>query len=220
MGKTIPLEMLTKLSKEGAHRRRIKISLNWLAKRLKTSRQTAARRLAELENKGLIERKTGPRGQLIRVTPAGLATIRKFHQELGSILKPVPHAIKISGRVVTGIGEGRYYMSQTHYIKQFEKEAGFTPYPGTLDIKLDKGSLESKEMLLQLPSKEIQGFETKERAFGQVKFFQAKLKNSKVVVVLPVRSHHTEILEIIAPHNLRNVLKLRDGDPVHMEVMI
>jgi riboflavin kinase len=126
----------------------------------------------------------------------------------------------LSGRVVTGVGEGSYYMSQTHYVKQFEKEAGFVPYPGTLDIKLDRDSIALKEVIARLPSKEVPGFKTKERAFGPVRFFPAKLKNLKVALILPLRSHYTDTIELIAPQNLREALGLKDGDLVHVEVMV
>lgn len=218
--KTVPIEALIQLAKEGASRGGVRISLSWLADRSGISRQTAARRLAELEGQGLIERTMEPRGQNVRITSAGLAVLRAFHQELGSILKPIPRSMKLSGRVATGIGEGSYYMSQTQYIRQFEKEAGFAPYPGTLDIKLEKDSVGLKEMITRLPSKEVPGFETKERAFGPVKFFPAKLRKSRVVMVLPLRSHYTDILEIIAPQNLRKALGLKDGDIVQVEVMV
>ncbi|HDI12533.1 MAG: riboflavin kinase [Hadesarchaea archaeon] len=218
LGETILIETITKLFKNGVRRGGTRISLNVLARRLKTSRQTAARRLAELEKKGLIERRLETRGQIVRITPEGLALLRTFHRELTSIIKPIQRTIKLSGKVVTGIGEGKYYMSQLPYIKQFEKEIGFTPYPGTLDIKLEEDSVGIKEMLHRLPSGEVQGFETKERVFGKVKFFPAKIKNVKAAVVLPLRGHHTDILEIIAAHNLRNTLKLKDGDLVQVEV--
>ena len=220
MKKTVPIEVLIQLAREGAHRGAVRTSLSRLADRSGISRQTSARRLAELEGQGLIERTMEPRGQNVRITPAGLAVLRAFHQELGSILKPIPRLIKLSGRVATGIGEGSYYMSQTHYIREFEKEAGFAPYPGTLDIKLEKDSVGLKEMIARLPSKEVPGFDTNERAFGPVKFFPAKLRKSRVAIVLPFRSHYTDIVELIAPQNLRKALGLKDGDLVHVEVMV
>lgn len=220
MGKTVRVELLIHLAKEGANRRDLKISLDWLAKRIGASRQTAARRLAELENEDLIERTMGPRGQSVRITTAGLAALRAFHQELGSVVKPMPRSMTLSGRVVTGIGEGSYYMSQPNYARQFEREAGFIPYPGTLDIKLNKDSLDLKETLARLPSREVPGFETKERAFGPVKFFPARIRKSEVAIVLPLRSHYTDIVELIAPQNLRRTLRLKDGDLVQVEVTI
>ncbi len=220
LAKKVPIEVLLKLAKKGASHRGVVISLSWLANRLGTSRQTAARRLAGLEGQGLIERVLGTRGQSVCITPAGLAALRAFHHELGSILKPMPRSMRLSGRVVAGMGEGSYYMSQLHYIKQFERELGFTPYPGTLDIKLEKDSLEIGEMLARLPSNQVSGFETSERTFGPVKYFPAKLRKSNVALILPHRSHHSDVVELVARGNLRRTLRLKDGDLVHVEVTV
>ena len=219
MTKKAPIETLILLAKEGAHLGSVKVSLSWLAGRLGTSRQTAARRLAELEAKGLIVRELGPRGQNVRLSPAGLAALRTFHHELGEILKLRPSSFKLSGRVVPGMGEGSYYMSQPGYLSQFKKELGFTPYPGTLDIKLERESVGLKEVLARLPSKEVAGFKTRERSFGPVKFYPVKFKKSRAALILPLRTHHTDVVELIAPKNLRKTLGLKDGDLVQVEVM-
>lgn len=218
MTEKIPIEVLIQLARKGAGRKSARISLSWLADLLGTSRQTAARRLAELEGRGLIERALRPRGQDVRITPAGWAALQAFHRELGLVLKPTPRLMRLSGRVATGLGEGSYYMEQPSYVKQFERELGFTPYPGTLDIKLEKDSLELREMLARLPSNQVSGFETKERTFGPVKYFPARLRKSKAALVMPLRSHHSDIVEIIAPNKLRRSLRLKDGDRVEVEV--
>jgi len=219
LGKKATTETLILLAKEGAHLDNLKFPLSRLASKLNISRQTAARRLLELEGKGLIKRTLGARGQSVRIIPAGLAVLRLMHLELESIFKLKPRSFKLTGRVISGVGEGIYYMSQRGYCEQFERELGFNPYPGTLDIKLDKASLEFKAVLMQLPGKQAESFKTNERTFGQVKFFPAKLKNKKVALILPVRSHYTDIVELIAPKKLRESLKLRDGDVVQVEVM-
>ncbi|MCS7131412.1 MAG: CTP-dependent riboflavin kinase, partial [Hadesarchaea archaeon] len=99
-------------------------------------------------------------------------------------------------------------------------ELSFDPYPGTLDVKLDAHSLELRSLLLKLPGKHIEGFKATDRTFGPVKCFPAKLQGIKAAVVLPARSHHTDIIEVIAPKNLRKSLKLEDGDVVKIEVSV
>lgn len=111
-------------------------------------------------------------------------------------------------------------MSQQEYRQQFRRELGFDPYPGTLDIKLDARSLELRSILLELPGKHIEGFKASERTFGPVKCFPATLRGVKAAVVLPARSHHTDVIEVIAPKNLRKSLKLEDGDVVKIEVSV
>ncbi len=220
LGKKTTTEILLLLAKEGAHLEDLKLSLSWLADKLDISRQTAARRLLELENQGLIKRALGARGQNVRITPTGLANLRLMHRELEAIFGLKPRSFKLTGRIISGVGEGSYYMSQRGYREQFERELGYTPYPGTLDITLDEASLDLKAVLMQLPGKHAESFKTNERTFGQVKFFPAKLRNKKAALILPFRSHYTDIIELIAPKKLRESLKLRDGDVVQVEVIV
>lgn len=219
MGRKTIAEALILLAKEGAHLTDLKISLSWLASQLNVSRQTTARRLLELESQGLLKRVPGPRGQSVHITPAGLATLRLMHQELETIFGLKSRPFKLTGKVISGVGEGSYYMSQRGYREQFKRELGFVPYPGTLDIKLDEASLELKEMLRQLPSKQIGGFSTEKRTFGPVNFFHANLMGLKAALILPARSHYTDVVELVAPKNLRESLNLKDGDPVQIEVV-
>lgn len=219
LGKKTTIEILILLAKEGAHLDDLKLSLSWLASKLNISRQTAARRLLELDDQGLIKRALRARGQSVRITAAGLAALRLMHRELEAIFRLKPRSFKLTGRVISGVGEGSYYMRQRGYREQFKRELGFNPYPGTFDIKLDKASLELKAVLIQLPGKQVESFKTNERTFGQVKFFPAKLRNKKAALILPFRSHYADIVELIAPKKLRESLKLKDGDVVQVEVM-
>lgn len=213
------IETLMLLAKTGAAKSEIRVSSSWLASRLGGSKQTAIRRLAELERQSMITRRTETRGQVIRISPAGLSSLRAIHKELENILNSRQTPLTLSGRVVTGMGEGSYYVGQPKYAEQFKKELGFTPYPGTLDLKLDKDSIELKETLMRMSSRQVSGFKTSERTFGPVKFLPARLKGTKSAVVLPNRTHHTDILEIIAPRNLRKSIGLKEGDLVNVEVL-
>lgn len=208
------------LAKGRAHLHDLKLSLSWLASQLNVSRQTAARWLLELEDQGLIKRAVRPSGQSVRITPAGLAALRLMHRELKAIFRLKPHSFKLAGQIISGVGEGSYYMSKRGYREQFERELGFDPYPGTLDIKLDEASLESKAVLMQLPGRQVEGFKTSERTFGQVKVFPAKLKGKKAALILPLRGYYTDVVELIAPKKLRESLKLDDGDVVQVEVVV
>ena len=220
MGKKTTIEILVLLAKGEAHLHDLKLSLSWIANQLNVSRQTAARRLLELEDQGLIKRAVGPRGQSVRMTPAGLAALRLMHRELGAIFGLKPRSFKLAGRIISGVGEGSYYMSQRGYREQFKRELDFEPYPGTLDIKLDEASLELKAVLMQLPGRQVEGFKTSKRTFGPVKFFPAKLKDKKAALILPLRSHYADVVELIAPKKLRESLKLEDGDSVQVEVVV
>jgi riboflavin kinase len=220
MPKNTDLQTLLLLAKRGAHEKQVEISLNELARRLGSSKQTAARRLESLERKGFVSRTYDPKGQGIKMTAAGLAELKAIHLELGNIFKKRRATLKFSGLVTTGFGEGGYYVGQPQYLEKFKEELGYVPYPGTLDVKVGPESRDTIEVLLKLPGREIKGFKTKERTFGSVKLFSAKLNGVGGALVLPVRSHHRDVLEFIATQNLRKTLKLRDGSRVELEVEI
>jgi riboflavin kinase len=87
-------------------------------------------------------------------------------------------------------------------------------------LKLSDESLDLKGILESSPGKRIEGFKTHERTFGPVKCFLAKLRGMRVAIVLPTRSTHTNILELIAAKSIRKALRLKDGDEVEVEVEI
>lgn len=42
-----------------------------------------------------------------------------------------PAKLTVSGHVASGLGEGRYYLSQPGYVVQFTERLGYAPYPVT-----------------------------------------------------------------------------------------
>ena len=45
-------------------------------------------------------------------------------------------SIEFRRKIVSGMGEGAYYMSLKGYRNQFIEKLGYEPYPGTLNVKL------------------------------------------------------------------------------------
>jgi riboflavin kinase len=65
----------------------------------------------------------------------------------------------------------------------------------------------------------IQGFSDGERTFGAGKCYLITINGIKSAVIIPERTHYpANLLEIIAPVNLREKLHLRDGDEVNIIV--
>jgi len=214
------LPTLLELARAGAREGPLQLTSGELARKLGVSQQTAARWLVELETRGLIKRSVGARKQSIHLSEAGIRALRSLQQELAVALAAGPRVVQLTGRVVSGLGEGSYYMCQEGYRSQFKRELGFDPYPGTLDVKLDAPSLERRATLEGAGGRLIEGFATPERSFGQVKCFQATLAGIEAAVVMPARTHHVDTIELISPVNLRRKLKLKDGDTVRVEVGI
>ncbi len=68
--------------------------------------------------------------------------------------------MKIEGIVVSGQGKGAYFMSQPVYKIQFQKKLNFTPFPGTLNIKICQKEIDSiheinENKLINIKVKEI-----------------------------------------------------------------
>ena len=212
--------VLLELAQSGAHTAYCRLSSRELANRLGTSQQTAARWLVELEKHGLISRVSGPKGQSVKLTKAGLSILRSSYQRLSSIFGASSQTVKLAGNVMSGLGEGSYYMRQEGYREQFRRKLGFEPYPGTLDVKLGGESIELKNTLDHMRGVPIEGFSTDERTFGPVKCFPAKICGARAAIVLPARCAHIDAIELVAPKNLRKAIKLKDGDRVDVEVFI
>ena len=179
-----------------------------LSSELGLSQQSVSRKLIELEKKEWIGRDASPRGIKITITSDGQQVLKKRYMQLKAI---VEGGFKISGKLVSSMGEGSYYLKQKQYQDQIEQKLGFRPYPGTLNIQTD-----------EFPSSqpiEISGFRTKERTFGSLECYPVKIGSIQGAVAVPKRTHHSGILEIIAPISLRNNLKIKDGDTVTLEVI-
>jgi riboflavin kinase len=212
---------LTTIAKQACHRA-ADVSSGKLARELKVSQQTASRRIKDLESKGHITREILPRGQRVRLTSKGIEVLRRLHLDLEKALKDLDSCIyNVTGEVVSGMGEGKYYMELTGYKKQFKKRLGFTPYPGTLNLKLKSAEdIRGRQILSDLQGIEIKGFKSGERTFGPVKCFMAKIDGIEGAVIIPMRTHHgANTLEVIAPENVRDKIGLNDGDTVTIKVI-
>ncbi|MEM3086608.1 MAG: DUF120 domain-containing protein [Halobacteria archaeon] len=222
-----PVVELKALALLGAAQGAVKISSSALAESWRTSPQTAARRLQSLERHGLVKRTMVPGGQKVVLTPLGLDSLRKEFAEYKRLFGASAATVALCGQVVTGLGEGQYYVSREGYLHQFRSRLGFEPFPGTLNLRLDPDSEIQRHRLDEVPGIPIEGFKTEERTFGPARCFRASIAADKArkrvhpeaAVILPERTHYPQnMLELLAPVELRRALKLRDGDVVTVEV--
>lgn len=214
------LDVLKSLALMNASRKVVKISSRKLAEKIGQSLQTAARKLKELEEKGLIDRILTKDGQFVVITEKGKQMLYREYMDYKKIFEG-EESIKIRGEVFSGVGEGRYYVSLEGYRNQFKEKLGFDPYPGTLNLKIPKEEMYFRRRLDEESGILIEGFSTEDRTFGEVKAFRCRISDVEGAVVIPKRTHYPfEILEIIAPVKLREKLGLKDGDIVEVEVLI
>jgi riboflavin kinase len=127
-------------------------------------------------------------------------------------------SVYIRGKVFSGIGKGAKFTELPWVKRQIKEKLGFTPRPGTLNIKLSKDEVKIKNLLAEAKAIDISPAE----GYCRGKCFKACLMNAlECAIVLPeVEGYPEDVIEIIAPVNLREKLKLKDGDIVEVKIKL
>ncbi|MFA5050441.1 MAG: DUF120 domain-containing protein [Candidatus Micrarchaeia archaeon] len=203
-------EVLLLLLKNNAHLEPIRISTTRIAEICQMSQQNASKKIILFQKEGIVQRiESG-----IKITQKGYDAAKEEYLELKKIFER--GSIKISGKIVDGIGQGKYYMSLEHYKKNIREKFGFEPYPGTLNLKIRKRDVLKRESIMKQNLISIPGFATKNRSFGELFCYPAKINNLNCAIVFPLRTHHgKDVIEIVAKENLRKKLK---GKKIIVEV--
>lgn len=205
----------------GAIHKPIKLSSHDFSKSINSSPQTASRRLQTLEQMGLINRTIVSDGQWTTVSKKGVDLLKKEYNDYQKIFTQERDFIELVGTLFTGLGEGQYYIVQNGYSDQFKERLGFVPFPGTLNLNLNDQSTVLRRKFIEHKGIEIKGFTSEDRTFGGGKCFHAKIEDKDGAVIIPDRTHYPEdILEMLSPVNLRETLKIRDGDEITITVML
>lgn len=214
---------LTELLSKGAKNNYVAITTSTLGKKIGKSQQAASKHLLELEQGGFIIRLTTGRKVSVKLTKKGFEKISEIFDLLKNSLETTPSSIDVNGELVTGMGEGKYYMSLKGYTKQFREQIGYTPFPGTLNVKLEKKEqIESLRQLTNLEGIKIQGFSDGKRTYGWVKCFSCIINDKvKAEIILLERTHHDlSTIEIISRDEIRKKLGLKNGSNVSIRVSI
>ena len=125
------------------------------------------------------------------------------------------YLMKVDGEVTTGLGKAAFFLSQDFYVRNFIKNCGFKPYPGTLNVIVPKKHLDK----INNVKDNCENIIKPDEGFGAVKYIEATLNDEVIgAIVFPAKSEHTEnYLEFIAENKLRDDLNLKDGDIVSIE---
>ena len=214
---------LTQLLSKGARYNFVQLTSSSLGKSVQKSQQTASKYLMELENGGFIERFMKGRKVFVRITNKGYAELVKLHSLLGSSLGAFPSSIELKGEIISGMGEGAYYMSLKGYTKQFKSKIGYVPFPGTLNVKLyQKEYLEAIQQVDDLDGQKINSFSDGKRTYGWVKCFTAKLNRTiNCQLIRLERTHYdNSIIELISKNNICKTANLKLGSKVSIKIII
>ncbi len=190
-----------------------------IGKELGISQQSVSRLLQEMEHEGLILREASPKGMSLSISKNGIDLLREKYNLLKTIFEK-KSLNSFSGIVTSGLGEGRAYMKMKQYSDQFMEKLGINAYPGTLNIKVGQGIADQLRNTADVIK--IGGFSTKERTYGGVLAYRAKINGQiDAAVIFPDRStHNMRMLEIIAKDYLRGKLGLKDGSKIKIEMVV
>ena len=125
--------------------------------------------------------------------------------------------IEVAGIVFTGQGEGRKYVELEWVKQQVKEKLGFDPYPGTLNLRLNKENVKRRVLLER--GAELRVCHSEGYCTGLL--FKASLDGVACGVVIPqVEDYPEKVLELVAPVNLKQKLQLRDGDLITVTVFV
>src|SRR5712691_7020605 len=146
---------------------------------------------------------------------AGLSVTRVYR-------RPLPYSTRVTslaGVVTSGLGQGAYFMSLPWVRDAVRRLIGFTPYPGTLNIRLDADALAAWRSVRgqALPSKHFEGVGTPCGA----RLFPAVIgPDIEAAIIVPdVTRYGDDLLELLAGIHLRSRLGLRDDDRVALQLL-
>lgn len=128
--------------------------------------------------------------------------------------------IVLVGRITSGTGQGRRYMSLPGYRKQFVQKLGIDPFYGTLNVELDEANVKKLEEIRRHTPILVEGFREGKQEFGEVFCYIAQLRGIRCALVIPKLSMHRNIAEIISSNELRASLNLKDGSRVRVSVEV
>lgn len=216
---------IVELLSKGARHNFVEVTTGELGKSISRSQQAASKHLLELENSGYIERIRRGQKFAVRVTDKGHTEIQNLFSSLHAALESSPAAIDFEGSVVSGMGEGAYYMSLEGYRRQFKDKLGYEPYPGTLNVRLvDQLYMNARRELGRHPSIFVDGFSDSTRTYGWVKCYRAIINDGAVdnaAVLVLERTHYDDsMLEVIAPVSIKQAAGIKNGDRIKVQVQL
>jgi riboflavin kinase len=119
--------------------------------------------------------------------------------------------------VFSGRGEGAKFISLQWARKQIQEQLSFSPYPGTLNVRLTEESIKTKRFLAKAAGLKI----IPASGYYPGKLFRAKVMNLECAVIIPqIPGYSEEIIELVSSANLKEKLHLTDGSRCEVCVTI
>lgn len=142
---------------------------------------------------------------------------------IGSEVGGIRQQINLRGRVFSGLGQGAYFTGLDWVGEQCREKLGFTPFPGTLNLRADPAALAALRLAANAQGVEI----TPPTAdFCPARALPLSLNGEPAAAILPQaedfagETHGSDVIEVIAPLALKEKLNLRDGDAVSLSYQV
>ena len=124
----------------------------------------------------------------------------------------------MDGVVTSGLGQAAHFMSLPWMPDTVRRLIGFTPYPGTLNVRLDPDMVsvwcrvqQGGAIVLAPPPPDTCGARL---------FLVVVAPDVEAAVIVPdVTRYGEDLLELIAAVHIRSRLGLRDGDRVTLRIL-
>ena len=132
---------------------------------------------------------------------------------------PAAESITLKGRITEGLKESSFFTHLPWVREQFITKLGIDPFPGTLN--LDIIDTEDAEKLRAIKKKEGIEIIPAEPGFCSAKCFHVlvcgKIKGALIIPQVP--DYPESRLEIISSYKIRDILSLKVGDLVTVEML-
>lgn len=123
-----------------------------------------------------------------------------------------------TGRVASGLGRGAGFIGLDWVQQELREKLGLIPFPGTLNLAVEP---EARETLYARRDSFLRIADPSEPTCPGYLLRLSLSANgrtcSSAYLILPELTMYKDVLEIIAPENLRQALHLKDGDSVQIE---
>ena len=121
------------------------------------------------------------------------------------------------GTITSGLGKGAVFLSIDYYKDSIKEKLGFDPYPGTLNLEIGEGQ---QIQLKAISPIRIESFKKSGKAYGGASCYKIKIDGIDAAIIVPDLTEHEEnMVEVVAPVNLKSKLKVEDGDKVKIELL-
>jgi riboflavin kinase len=124
--------------------------------------------------------------------------------------------IRVSGTVVSGKGDGSRFTELDWVKKQFVDKIGFEPFPGTLNVLLKDAT---NRDILEVNKERTFAIEPPDKSYCKGVALRAMISSTVMgaIIVPQVPGYSLDLLEIVAPMNLRGRLHLKNGDAITLQ---